>query len=100
MSRQTIFGISAPNYTEITPAERKWIGEAAERIARSNAHFSEYLRDGTCYCGGNGHREVVYSPTLILSAMDQLGVNEHRASRLVRAAEEAADCGPEGKLGF
>jgi hypothetical protein len=98
MSRQIAFGVEAA--TEITAAERAWVGEAAERIARSDAHLAGNLRDGTCWCGGVGHQDVVYSPALIRDAASQLGVSQDRASRLVRAAEDAAGCGPDGKLGF
>lgn len=94
MSRQSAFGVSSA--TEITPVEQAWVGEAAERIDRSNRHFVAYLSDGSCMCGGTGHRDVVYSPTLIAQAQQSLGVSFERASRLVAAAEDAAG----GKLGF
>jgi hypothetical protein len=98
MSRQTAFEI--PAATGLTAAEVEWVGQAAERVAASDAHFARYMRDGTCWCGGRDHEVVVYSPALIRDAMSRLGVDLDRAGRLVRAAEDAAGCGPEGKWGF
>lgn len=98
MSRQLQFGILAA--TELTTEEIKWIGEAAERIAVSDEHLRRNLSGGTCMCGGFGHEDVIYSPTLIMDAEESLGVARERAERLVRAAEDAANPDGSGKWGF
>ena len=57
--------------------------QLVHQLLSSNHHLRRNLRNGTCLCGGNGHENVLSSPTMLIR-LRKVSSNEEEVAGLYR----------------